>query len=74
MIKKMMQKIIVLACSLPLSTSLAFASSQTAVTASLVKSEVNGTVLICQYRIMKQIHFKVLFSNETCPQLIQVDH
>ncbi|WP_076412221.1 hypothetical protein [Shewanella sp. UCD-KL12] len=78
MIKNMMpnliQKTVVIACSFIFSTSLAFASNHTAVTASLVKSEIDGTVLICQYRTMQQAHFKVLFSNQTCPLSIQVAH
>ncbi|WP_185976912.1 MULTISPECIES: hypothetical protein [Shewanella] len=51
-----------------------FASTQTAVTALLVKSEADGTVLICQYRTMKQVHFQVLFTNQVCPLSMQVGH
>ncbi|QFU24675.1 hypothetical protein FM038_022735 [Shewanella eurypsychrophilus] len=74
MMQKFMPKAVVLVCSFIFSTSLVFASSQTAVTAQLVKSEADGTVLICQYRTMTQAHFKVLFSNQTCPLSIQVGH
>jgi hypothetical protein len=74
MIKNMIQKTMLLTCLSLLSIGVAFASSQTAVTANLVKSEVDGTVLICEYRTMNQIHFKVLFSNQTCPLSIQVGH
>lgn len=69
-----MQKVMALACSFIFSTGLAFASTQTAVTAQLVKSEADGTVLICQYRTMKKIHFKVLFTHQVCPLAIQVGH
>ncbi len=74
MIKKLMNTSIILASSLIFSTSSAFASTQTAVTAQLIKSETEGSMLICQYRTMKQVHFKVLFANQTCPQAIQVEH
>ncbi|WP_065204226.1 hypothetical protein [Shewanella woodyi] len=74
MIKYMMQKTVVLVFSVIFSTTVAFASSQTAVTANLVKSEVDGTVLICQYHTIKETHFRVLFSNQTCPVSIQVGH
>ena len=69
-----MQKVMVLACSFIFSTSLVFASAQTAVTAQLVKSEVDGTVLICQYRTMQEVHFKVIFTNQVCPLSMQVEH
>ncbi|RTR31276.1 hypothetical protein [Shewanella atlantica] len=74
MIKKLMNRSIILASSLIFSISPAFASTQTAVTAQLIKSEAEGSVLICQYRTIKQVHFKVLFTNQTCPLEIQVDH
>ncbi|WP_394147713.1 hypothetical protein [Shewanella atlantica] len=74
MIKKLISSSAVLVGSLILLTSSALASPQTAVTAQLIKSETEGTVLICQYRTMKQVHFKVLFANQSCPAAIQVAH
>lgn len=74
MIKNIIQKVMILACSFIVSTSLVFASTQTAVTAQLVKSEVDGTVLICQYRTMQEVHFKVIFTNQVCPLSMQVEH
>ena len=69
-----MPKAVVLACSFIFSTSLVFASTQTAVTAQLVKSEVDGTVLICQYRTIQDVHFKVLFTHQVCPLSVLVEH
>lgn len=74
MIKKLINRSIILASTLIFSISPAFASPQTAVTAQLIKSEADGSMLICEYRTMRQVHFKVLFANQTCPLAIQVEH
>ncbi|WP_028766275.1 hypothetical protein [Shewanella fidelis] len=77
--RKLAQKAKLLAtltCGLMLSFNPAFGSSNTAVTAKLVKSKAQDNLLICQYQTVSASHFQVfdkLLDNEhTCPSNLLV--
>ncbi|GIU31958.1 hypothetical protein L2719_07605 [Shewanella schlegeliana] len=65
-----------IALTLFISTGSVHASSNTAVTANLVKSKTDDNLLVCQYRTISASHFQVfdtVLDNETaCPTNIQV--
>ncbi|WP_299808120.1 hypothetical protein [uncultured Shewanella sp.] len=65
-----------IALALFISIGSAHASSHTAVTANLVKSQTDENLLICQYQTISASHFqvfdKVLDNEQACPTNIQV--
>lgn len=67
-----------IALTLFISMSSVHASSNTAVTADLVKSKTEQNLLICQYQTVSGSHFqvfdKVLDNEHACPTNMQVAH
>lgn len=76
MLANTVKRLTTIALTLFISIASVHASSNTAVTANLVKSQTNENLLICQYQTVSASHFQVfdkVLDNETaCPTNVQV--